>query len=273
MKFLYLIIFSSISFSQNMDYWVDEFQERIYFVPRVEMNISLILTKVSSQKWGRLVIDTQYTDEGLNNDPEYLKLKEKYSDFSFQAINSELNFSEIAEIRLSVLGKKKKVQLRPGVLGPYFHAWFDLNKNETQKIREMALGKKKLVEINAELFAQFKINMILEKYEISNAICEKLFSQGSSTYEVFQQYFLAVDKIKETSFKYLSTYKDLKNQILNRCLMQDLNIQINSFDDLLKLKLYQNDESETIEGRTIEIQRRRERIKLKLMEVSYEELD
>ncbi len=272
MKYIFLIIFSTISFSQNIDYWVDEFKKRVYFVPAIEMNISLVITKVSAQAWSRLVIDTEYTDQGLDNDPQYRNLKLKFPEYSFRALNPELSFSENVHVSIPALSKEKNVELRAGVLGPYFHGWFDLNKEETQKVKEMIQYQAKLVSLRTALVANFKINTIMEHYEISNSICDRIFSQGNNTFYVLKQYFKNISKFKKERFKYLSTYENLKAQVLNNCIMQDLNISISSFDDLLGQRLYQNNEKSSIIGQTIKVENKSESINLRSIHKTFEEL-
>jgi len=272
MKYLLLCFFSSIGLSQGLYHWIDDVNKTVHFVPRVEISLSLVEAKVSEQQWARLVVDTEYTDKGLNNDPYYQKLRRKFKGYSFKAINPELDFSGLVNVKIQTLDKEKSVQLLPGILGPYFHVWFDLNKSQTEKLRKSLSDKQDLVQVSAKVIANLKINKEVERFSRPNYNCERLFQSGDSTFKVLEQYFSLISKLKLNSFKYQETFENFKLEFLNRCLMQDLNTPVRSFKDLLGSKLYLNDHDGPIVGRTIKVKRKSESIELLSIQKTFKEL-
>ncbi len=271
MKFLILIFIVCSAWGQDIHHWVDEYEKKVFFVPKLELKVSLVELKESEDDWGTLIIDSNYSSDEVEKDVDLNNLKKRYRDYEFRNLRT-IKSKDVISLRILPLKKNVSVQLRNSMHGVYFYLQVDLDQKNFLKIRESLLGEEKLVLIEDEFEVSMKKNEIVEEVSLGNKVCRKLFSNGNSTYSVLKNYFKQLHSLEQKEFKFNSTYESLRDNLLYGCVMQDMSQSVSSFKELLLTKLYENRSVKEIKGQTIKLENKKAKINIVTKVISYKEI-
>ncbi len=271
MKILLILIISFLSFSNTIHHWVDHHNKSLFYVPKLELKVSLVRLGEDKNDWGTLIIDSGYSMEGVDSDQSLKDLKSKYSSYEIRPLKASLNKENLS---ISILPIDKVMHLTPrnSVHGIYFYTQLDLNYHEYQKIHEFILENEIIIKIYDEVDVDVSLNQIVEEVKVSGSVCSRIFKDGSTTYSVIKNLIHEERKIESKKFKFQNTKKDLLTKLKYQCVQQDISDQILNFKDLLSSKLYQNNSSKDLIGQTIKLKKMTKSVGLQTRITSFKEL-
>jgi hypothetical protein len=218
-------------------HWKREDLKKIYFAPQPDLKVSLTHLGADDEFWDQLNIDVGYTSKSI---VEQIKnLEEKYPGFEINRV--VLSKTSNYHLNLPALNVDLDVDTMNGIEGPYFRFVSMVSKANSAKVKAAYQNSlSTFVKVTGNLTAQVPVLKVLERLELDDQTCDQVLPKTKAVfYDVLNNLSPIFQKIEESS-KYPVNASTLKKLVVENCVMLPAPAQINSFRELLSVRVAKN---------------------------------
>jgi len=230
-----------------MQSWVNEDTKTVYFLPNPILKIRLNHLGADENYWDQLSIDFSYTETNPESNQAAKALEAEYPGYLFQRVL--ISGVEQPSISIPSLGMHESVEMKEAAEGPYYHQIYYIPKSKSDAVRA-AYTDASFIALTGKVKFSIPSKKTVESIDLDSETCDQLTSSGNDLASVVQQYAIFSKQLDRMGIQYKTTKEALAKSVLMNCLDLTAPISIQSFRELLNLRIQTRRGSIKIHGET-----------------------